>query len=249
MPTIKDALRSRFPEDIVEHLIQAYKEVEREFSLSRWKTSELDAGHFVESARRAIEHELFGAYKPFSTSLGSFSPAVLQRYEQGTGHESFRLIIPRALYSVYCVRNKRGVGHVGEVSPNHMDATYVLASVKWCMAELVRLSTTLSTTEATAMVDQIVERQVEAIWDDGETFMILSKISARAKVLLALYKRDNTPDSALQEMVEYTNSSRFKVILKKLKAEKLIDYRLDGQCKLSPLGVQFVEEQILTPPQ
>lgn len=245
MQTLENALRSRFPQEIVDHLLQSYKEVEREFSLSRWKTSELDAGHFVESARRAIEHELFGTYKPFSASLGSFSPVVIQQYEQASGHESFRLIIPRVLYSVYCVRNKRGVGHIGEVSPNHMDATYVLASIKWCMAELVRLSTSLSPAEATSMVDQIVERQVEAIWDDGETFMIMSNISASEKVLIALYKRDNTSDSELQELIEYTNRSRFKSILKKLKADKFIDYRTDGRCKLSPLGAEFVEERIL----
>jgi hypothetical protein len=41
-----------------------------------------------------------------------------------------------------------------------MDATVVLYTSKWIMAELVRLLHTLSTEEATAIVDGLIEREV-----------------------------------------------------------------------------------------
>ncbi|MBU2954028.1 hypothetical protein [Marinobacter sp. F3R08] len=246
MTQVKDILSHHFPEDIASHLSESYREVERQYALGQWKTSELDAGHFVESARRAIEYQLFGSYKPFEESLGSFNGSVLSKYEQAAGHESYRMIMPRVLYSVYCVRNKRGVGHVGEVSPNHMDASLILASVKWCLAELIRLNSNLTSKEASLLVDQIVERQVEAIWDDGESFMVLNdRLTAEEKALITLYKKDNLIDSELQTLVEYSNSSRFKGILKKMKSKRLIDYLPDGRCKLSPIGAHYVEDKLL----
>lgn len=183
-------LKSKYPEEVVEQLLASYRDVERNFQLYNWKTSELDAGHFVESTRRLIESVLFGTYTPFSKGLTAFSQAVLSKYENAAGHESFRILIPRTLFSVYCIRNKRGVGHIGEVSPNEMDATYILYAVKWVMAEVVRLASETSPQDAERIVRQTVERQVEAIWDDGESFMVLDRtLRAPDKVLVVLYRR------------------------------------------------------------
>ena len=55
-----------------------------------------------------------------------------------------------------------------EVDPNQMDATVVLYTSKWIMAELVRLLHTLSTEEATAIVDGLIEREVAWVWTHGE---------------------------------------------------------------------------------
>jgi hypothetical protein len=44
------------------------------------------------------------------------------------------------LVALYQIRNNRGVGDVGgDVDANQMDASYVLHSVHWVMAELVRI--------------------------------------------------------------------------------------------------------------
>lgn len=139
MADVETILRSRYPADIVKALLDAYREIESNYALQKWKPSELDAGHFVEAARRILEHELFGQATPINQQISKFSDQVLVKYEQATGDESYRMLIPRALKSVYNIRNKRGVGHVGPVSPNEMDATYILYSVKWVLAELVRL--------------------------------------------------------------------------------------------------------------
>ncbi len=240
---IKDILSKEHPLELVEKLLSSYKDIEKNYQLSNWKSSELDAGHFVEIVLRIIEHKLLGSHTPLSTSFGSFNQGVLSKFENATGHESYRMLIPRTLFSVYCIRNKRGVGHIGEVSPNELDATYILYAAKWVMAELVRLCSTLSPEEAGALIHQIIERQVEAIWDDGETFMILdSKLRASDKILLVLYKKDNIIDSDIQKSVEYQNKSAFNKILISLKKERLIDYRDDKRCKISPLGCLRAEE-------
>ncbi|CAG9176365.1 hypothetical protein [Cupriavidus pampae] len=236
-------LTTAFPKEIVTHMLQAYDEVAHNYRLEKWKTSELDAGHFVESVRRLIEQQLFGQFTPFSTAMGSFNQGVLNKYEGAqSGGDEFRILIPRVLYAMYCIRNKRGVGHIGIISPNKLDASFILNSAKWVLAELVRLAGGNAPDEASRLVDQILERQVDLIWDDGESFMVLnSKLRAPQKVLLVLYKQDRLGIESLREKIQYSNKSAFKKIVQSLQRSKHIDITIDGLCKLSPLGVAEAE--------
>lgn len=241
-PKIRNYLVSVYAEDIIDALLAAYIEVLRNYRIERWKPSELDAGHFVEAARRIVEQELFGQSVPLSKSMGSFSPAVLTKYESANGDEAFRILIPRVLFSIYCIRNKRGVGHISSISPNKMDATYILNSTKWVLAEFVRYVTASSPDDAHALTDAILERDLDIIWDDGESFMILNnKLNTEQKILVALYKRDRTSIKALRELVDYKNKTRFKAIAKALRSKNLIDIVQESTCKISPLGVKEAE--------
>ena len=69
------------------------------------------------------------------------------------------------MIGLYDVRNNRGVGHAGsEVDPYQMDATVVLYTAKWLVAELVRLLHALTTDEATAVVEGLIQREVAWVW-------------------------------------------------------------------------------------
>jgi len=240
---VKDILSARFPAEIVEHILHTYHEMEVNYRLEKWKPSELDSGHFVEAVRRLLENELFGSFTPFDKGIDSFNQKVLNQYEFCPGDEVLRILIPRVLYAMYCVRNKRGVGHISAISPNKLDATFLLQSAKWVLAELVRFSSTSSPDEALSLINQIIERQVDLIWDDGETFMVLDgKLTLRDRVLICLYKSDYTPIEILQKRVDYINTSRFKQCLQKYKDQKLIDITPSNICKLSPLGAQEAEK-------
>lgn len=104
----EDLLKSAYPAELVNALLNAYSEIESNFAVRKWKASELDAGHFVEAVRRVLDHTLFAAYVPIGKSLPNFSDSELKRYEQSSGDESLRLHIPRVLKSIYNIRNKRG---------------------------------------------------------------------------------------------------------------------------------------------
>lgn len=125
---LKNLFEQSFNKEISENLIGSFSEIESNFIIKKWKPSELDAGHFVETVRRIIELKLFNKYTPFNQNLPHFNDPELQRYERQSGHESYRMIIPRILKAIYNIRNKRGVGHTGDISPNEMDATLILYS-------------------------------------------------------------------------------------------------------------------------
>lgn len=238
-------LKSGFNSAIASAILDSYGEIERNYVLRKWKPSELDAGHFVEAVRRALDLEFTGQYRAFNRSLPPFNDQSLAFYEQQTGDQSYRLLIPRALKSIYNIRNKRGVAHMSDVNPNEMDATFILYTCKWVLAELIRLKSGLSPDQTQSMLDKIVERQCSVIWKEGNITWVLSpQMKARDQVLVLLYDSSPRTDAELQGIVEYSNSTNFKKILKRLHTQKLIYYHSDGNCRLSPTGIPMAEEII-----
>lgn len=242
MTSIASLLKKSHPSDVVDALLAAYAEIESNFALRKWKASELDAGHFVEAARRLIEKALFGTHTPIGTALPNFGDAELKRYENAAGDEAFRILIPRVLRSVYGVRNKRGVGHVGLVSPNEMDATLILYSTKWVLAEFVRQATGLTPAETQRLVDGVVERRLIVLWKhDGLTRVLEDKLDAKDKVLVLLYDTNAQGAEELRATIEYKNATKFKSLLKALHRKRLIEYRVDQICLITPKGVIAAE--------
>jgi len=244
---IRKVLESRFPLEVAEHVVKSFRNVEQNYRLEKWKTSELDAGHFVEAVRRLIEHELTGSFTPFASELGSFSPQVLTKFENNSGPEELRILVPRVLYAMYCVRNKRGVGHLAAVAPNKLDATFLLHSSKWVLGELLRISSESSPDEAKTLVDEILYRQVDLVWDDGETYMVLSaNLKAADRTLLVLYRQNRLELENLRVKVEYKDKTKFRKIISELQAKRMLSVTEDGFCKISPVGERWVEEKILS---
>ena len=245
MKEIKALLEKKFPTELVDPLLQTFKEIQANYSLRKWKASELDAGLFVEAVRRIVELALTGKFTPLGTSLPNFSDVVLKQYEQAPGDESFRILIPRVLKATYNIRNKRGAGHLTGVSPNEMDATFILYSSKWVLAELVRLASGLAPEKTQALVDQIMERQIELLWKSGTVTRVLeTRLRTREQVLVLLYDDSPRADSELQRIVEYTNVTNFKKILRDLHANRIIEYGAGGACVITPKGIAAAEDII-----
>jgi len=128
--TITDIVVAASDSTLAGAIIESYQELERNHFLQAWKTSELDAGHFVEAVRRFLDLQLFGSYAPVGKALSSFNDVAVKRYESASGEESYRIHMPRLLWTMYGIRNKRGVGHLSLVKPNEIDASLVLHSAK-----------------------------------------------------------------------------------------------------------------------
>lgn len=227
-------------------LLDSYSNIEENFSLGKWKISELDAGHFVEASRRFIEHKLLGHSCDLSSKLKIFNGVILTKYENAKGDESYRLLIPRALYSIYGIRNKRGVGHLAGISANEMDASYILHTCKWVLAELVRLNSAHSADETQVIINKITERTIEMVYSDGGITRVLNpKLSARSQILILLLKCSPQLSENLCKVIEYKNKARFKDILNKLHSERKIEFKSDGSVTLLPPGMIEAESLLL----
>lgn len=242
---IEVILKTRYPNDVVEALIAAYREIEGNFILRKWKASELDSGHFVEATRRAVEQELFNTHTKIGRDLPKFTDGELKRYEQAAGDESFRILIPRALKAIYNVRNKRGVGHLGTISPNEMDATFILYTVKWILAELLRLASGTNPLEAQQAIESIVERRLSVLWKhDGITRILETNLTAREQVLILLFDSSPKNETQLQTTIEYKNLSNFRKILHRLHKDRLIEFT-SGQALITSKGIIAAESILI----
>jgi len=240
--SIVQVIKQASDETLSQQIEKAYDELEQKYFIKEWKSSELESGHFVESIRRLIEFKLFGQYTPIGNNLPNFNVQELTRYENSQGNESYRIIIPRVLFSVYCIRNKRGIGHLSLISANHQDATFILESCKWVIAEIVRLESSLDPDKTRLLVDKIIQREIEGLWEEGDIKRILiDGINLKDSILFLLFDKSPQSDEAMRKIIEYGDKTYFRKVLNDLHKKRLIEYQANGQCFLSPLGRKSAE--------
>lgn len=238
------------PAGLRDELLRALNEVLRNYRERRWEPSELNGGKLCEVVYTILKGHVDGKFPPKASKPSNMVDAcrALEKADATKFPRSVRVQVPRALVALYEIRNSRGVGHVGgDVDPNLMDATAVVAMSKWIVAELIRVFHVVPTDEAQRLVEGVVERNLPIIWSVGDVRRVLKPaMSAKDKSLLLLYHAgDWVEEERLREWVEYSNSSMFRDILLKCHKQKLVEY--DGRARratLSPAGIRHVETTI-----
>lgn len=245
-----DTLFANIPAGLRGDLQDKFSDVVKHYYERKWEPSELNGGKFCEAAYTVLEGYITGTYKGAAYKPRSMENACQQLAQHATAPDSVRLSIPRAIIALYDIRNRRGVGHVGgEVSPNHMDAMYVLSSAKWILAELIRVYNGLTVAEAQQAVEELSERDIPLIWSsDNIRRVLVNGLSKKDETILLLYSSD---DGSLSEsdLVRYTEHSNGAVyrrdILSKTHKKRLWEYdKKAGLVTLLPPGVAAAEELI-----
>ena len=241
---LEGILGASIPKDLVVPFLSSYENALGQYRKENWQYFGNDVGQFIEIARRIVEYKLSGKYTLLTEQLSIFSEKVLTEYERFPKEisESYRIVIPRILYSMYCLRNKRGMIHKSSIDPNKMDASILLADAKWVLAEFFRLSSTLTFEETTAIIDSIINKEISLVWNAGENLRILNpKMATKDKVLCLLYAKNGQSEMELLNATEYSNKASFRTILRRLHKEKLIEYSSE-HCILSPTGIDMAEK-------
>lgn len=241
---ILTVLKAAYPHELADSLLINYENSIREYKKSNWQYFGNEIGQFIEVARRIIEYQLDSKYTPIADKLKNFNERILIEWENHDSKypEVYRIIVPRCLYAMYCLRNKRGMIHKNQINPNKMDATILLGNTKWVLAELFRMSSMLSFEETEAVINTIISKETSIIWNTGTGLRILdTKMSAKNKVLCLLYICDGQADSELQNSIEYKNTTNFRKLLRSLHKDKFIEY-WNSKCLISPLGIDIAEK-------
>lgn len=238
------------PKGLRDELVEEFGKITRNYRERRWEAAELDGGRFSEIVYTILAGHLDGGNYPARASKPQdFKRACEQLAPKTAYPKSARLTIPRVLVALYDIRNQRGVGHVGgDVNANHMDATFVLHTTQWVMAELVRLFHSTDIKAATAVADALVDRTMPLIWEVGGVTRILDPdmpLGDGTLILLHASPQGRT-DKSLAESLEQNRLSDYRRVLNRLHNKRLIEYcRNTGLAVISPLGVDEVERRIL----
>jgi hypothetical protein len=131
------------------------------------------------------------------------------------------------MLGLYDIRNKRGVGHAGgDVNPNQMDATVILYEAKWLVAELVRLLHSLTTDEATAIVDALLQREVAWVWsnDDVKRILRLGLTCRQQTLVLLLSEAGPLAVADLVRWLEHPRVGDYRKVLRLLHKERRVEF-------------------------
>ncbi len=246
---LKQDFAQTYPDDIVSGLLTAFINIRENYFLGKHEPSELNGGKFVEMCARILEHQLKGTHTSLDKSIGNRFDFLQNLSNFPTKHhDSYRLHIPRILIGIYDIRNRRGVGHVsGDVNPNRADATLIVSSANWVIAELYRLHYNVDIEDAQKTVDDIVERKLTLVHDTGHALRVLDpSMNTKDQTLVLLYSEHPDPldDKYLFDSIEYSDFSLFKSrILKKLHEQRQIEYDAGNhECTILPPGQHYIED-------
>jgi hypothetical protein len=237
-----DILKQASDSELATAIVQCFEEIEHSFQLAQWKSAGIAAGHFVEAVRRLIELKLFGDYTPISKALPSLGNQTLLKYENAVGDEAYRIHIPRALISIYGIRNKRGYGHLSLEMASKVDVSYMSQTCQWVLAELIRINSTETMIDTDCLVEKTIERRSPLIWNVGGIERILhEKLPLKECILIILYHKRRSNFSHLQMTTEATIPYLRKT-LKGMHGKRLIEYKqAEDTCIISPLGSKLAE--------
>ena len=230
LPFDPNAALASIPSGLRTPLLEAFCSILRNFREARWEPAELSGGKLCEVVYTVLKGHIDGVF-PASPSKPSNMVDACRSLEQADNNRfsrAVRIQIPRMLIALYEIRNNRGAGHVGgDVSPNHMDAVVTLEMSKWIMADLVRSFHAVTTTQAAAVIEALVERNTPVVWEvSGKRRILNTSLSFREKMLVLLYSQsDPMPESDLLSWIEHSNASVFRrdVLMPAHKA-RLIEY-------------------------
>lgn len=192
---IEAGLKSHFDAKLVEELLAAYQDAKHNYYLGGLRLSAVEGGRFCEAAFRMLQQATTKKFTPLGKTLNITSIILeLSNVPSPNAPDSVRLYIPRALRVVYDVRNNRDAAHLSDgIDPNRQDASLVVSTLDWILAEFVRLYHGVSPDEARKIIDGLVTRQVPAV-EDFDGFLKVLKPRARVSeyLLLVLYERGTT---------------------------------------------------------
>ncbi len=246
---------AKLPNGLRNPLLASYHEITKNFAERRWEPAELNGGKFCEAVYTILDGGIRGNFpprpaKPKDMVLACRHLEMTPADDTRPGDRSLRILIPRMLLPLYEIRNNRGVGHVGgDVDPNFLDATAVLAMASWILAELIRIFHNVSTKEAQEAVDTMIERQHPLIWEvEGIKRVLDPNMNKADQALLLLHSAPSwVSETDLRNWVEYSTLSMFrKAVLGPLHDSRLIEYdKSQRRARISPLGVNKVEQLII----
>lgn len=236
---------TRYNANLVAELEENYMKILTQYKCKNWQYFGNEVGQFNELIYRIIEDETCGTHTLLSEKISPLNQQVLQKWEQSKicTDDTFRILIPRVLFSMFCLRNKRGMIHKSEISPNEMDANVLLACVKWVLSELIRKSTNIDFVQAEKIIGDINTKELDLLWNINGKVKVIGNLTTKNKILLLLYDKNALLDEELRASIEYKNKTVFNKILGDLNKECLIDYA-NHICTISPVGIKSIESLI-----
>jgi hypothetical protein len=184
-------LGAKFAPKYVSAAVGHYQKTVEEFQLSEWENSIAKGGKFIEAVLKALWAHVGEVVPPGKAfKAGAIIDGLANK--PAASDDTVRLTMPRACRLVYDVASNRGGRHdAGDVDPNQMDATLVVSTSSWILAEMLRFAQkgAIHLDSVAQLVASLNQRKFPFTEDiDGRLYFSLKSLSARDVVLLTLWR-------------------------------------------------------------
>lgn len=136
---INELLKDRFAAQHVDSAVQHFGRMVDDFRKGDWEDAAAKGGKFIEAALKCLWVHV-GEAVPSGRDFSAGT--IMDRLPSKSAFpDTVRLTIPRGCRFAYEIASNRGARHdATEIDANEMDASVVLSSCAWILAEMVRYS-------------------------------------------------------------------------------------------------------------
>jgi len=239
----RSELSKRFPPDKVDEILKHYNTSIHNYRLNKYSDCLVEAGKAVEAVLKCYHYlrtqEVVDSVK--------VEYEVNQLEQCKPLNDSERITLPRTLRLIYEHRNRRGGAHNNSFNPNHMDASYVVAGLKWVLGELARLYLTSNPEEAQQIVTNLLARDLPLVEEiDGAYLFLLPDLSARVQLEVLLYRND-PQRCQFKDLVKWIGKAHteanVRATLANLRKKALVHENQDGW-RLTESGLREAVDEI-----
>ncbi|MFL5962201.1 MAG: hypothetical protein ACJ757_04845 [Gaiellaceae bacterium] len=251
---IRASLIAAYDAAVIDELLAAYEEAKTNYYLGGLRLSAVEGGRFAEAAFRMLQQETTGKFTPLGKTLTRTDKLIedLEKLPSSAHPESVRIHIPRALRVVYDIRNKRDAAHLADgIDPNLQDATLVVGTLDWILAEFIRLHHSVSANQAQTLVEELVTRVAPVVQDFGGFLKLLNpKLGATDQALVLLYQRGaiGAEFSELEQWVSPKSRKNLRRTLHAIVHGKAFAHQTGDRYTITRTGQQDVERRKLVDP-
>lgn len=232
-------LSTVLPEALAQGLVANYIQMQRD--LMAGATGHSAPGRFVEFVVQSLQHLETGKYDTHP-SVDSYLKGLESRTSSLS--DGLRICASRIARSMYCVRSKRNMVHLGEIDSNLYDLEFVYNCAKWLMSELLRHALGSSMERAGRSIGMIRAPIDLLIHVNEDGPLVLEDIGLRDELLLILnhfYPRA-TPNKKLYTTMKRRSPGGIRKCVSRLWEDRLV--RGDGKegYVLSARGLKVADE-------
>lgn len=234
---------------LAKQLFVEARDLEEAFALRRWKYTELDAGRFCEVAARivyGVDSDKFNLEKGVDDCLKYLeNNNVAHRFPDRKSANQLTKVI-RATYKM---RSQRGAVHVSPTyTANEIDSRFVVESIRWVLAELLRIFVKGDTEGLVAAVEELARFPIPMIREfQGRPLVQAVDLTTEEEVLVLLLHRRN-PGLATKELVGLIpkDGSGVRRAIKSLaNSGKRQIVEVEGQWQITDLGIARIEDRLM----
>lgn len=232
---------------LANQLIEEAIGVEEAFRFRRWKNTELDGGRFSEVAARIVY-----AVDSSNVNLTKSVDDCLKYVDNEQVSHAFperhsAIHIAKVLRSVYKLRSQRGAVHVSPTyTANEIDSRLVVESVRWILAELLRIFVTSDREQLAETIRSLARFPQPLIRIYGEKALLQSTtFTAEEEVLAHLMFADKgLTQVELVALIPKDAAGVRRAIAKMAGSQYRQIVLRDKKCLITDLGITRIESKI-----